>query len=192
MRYGYEPRTPVELDGPLTPFAAPQPAPPVPTIPAALRPNEFDAPPGDEPEADDLPPRFAFAPPAPAAAEATPEDVEETESTAVENEEFSPLLAVGRPTPQRTPLVRIEEPVDDEAPIEPVVVFPGHGSRPFAAPAPEPEPAPPPPSQPGIRRFDAPPAQPAPAAGAARQDPEETERALRAALATLQRMSGAA
>jgi hypothetical protein len=45
-----------------------------------------------------------------------------------------------------------------------------------------------------LRRFDAPTAAaPATAAGTnAVQDPAETERALRSALATLQRMSGAA
>jgi len=89
-----------------------------------------------------------------------------------------------------------------------VVVFPGQTSRlQFAEPAPAPSPSAnpsaattgepdagpesaPAAAQP-VRRFDNPSLQ-SPAGSAGRKDPEEAERALRSALATLQRMSGAA
>lgn len=75
--------------------------------------------------------------------------------------------------------------------IEPVVIFPGQAQF-SASPA---EPASPPSlSSAGLRRFDGPSAAPTqlrpPVATGV--DPLETERALKAALATLQRMSGAA
>ena len=81
--------------------------------------------------------------------------------------------------------------------VEPVVIFPGQAQ--FATPTPLPlvaDIASAPVLAPsGLRRFDAPSSEPtqlrAPIA-AAKVDPEETERALKAALATLQRMSGAA
>ena len=99
-------------------------------------------------------------------------------------------------TSPRQPFVRIDEPEDDLADIEPVVIFPGQagGAAPFANPAPfgapQPVAAAPEPVLPG-HRFDVPPV-PATAATARAVDPEETERALKSALATLQRMSGAA
>lgn len=224
-RFGFEPRTPLALDEPPPTFAPapefmPLAAPFARAIPAALRPIGFDPEPAEDEGADDLVPRFAFARPVsevPAMPEQPPvptayqlavdlagerEDADELEEAVVEGENFSSLLDLNR-IPQRQPLIRIDEPMDEDAPIEPVVVFPGQGSRPFAAPAPAavaasataaPALERPAPSQPGLRRFDSPAAEPAAAAhtAAPRQDPEETERALRAALATLQRMSGAA
>ncbi len=208
-RFGFEPREPLPLDQPPQTFAMPQSGPLAASIPVALRPIGFDEEPLDDLSVEDLVPHLAFARPAASAPElpampavsatSTADDVLETEDAVAENEGLSSLLDLGR-TPLRQPLIRIEEPVEDDAPIEPVVVFPGHGSRPFAAPAPAaqaPEPAPQPAEPVAGRRFDAPAlapgaATPAPAAAASRQDPEETERALRAALATLQRMSGAA
>ena len=97
----------------------------------------------------------------------------------------------------------------ESAPIEPVVIFPGQDARAgmrFARPteqaAPsEFQPAPAPPEAftapaegaSNVRRFDAPGAAgPAAAPASPAQDPAEAERALRSALATLQRMSGAA
>jgi len=116
---------------------------------------------------------------------------------------------------QRHGFVRIDGPEAENAAIEPVVIFPGQAARqglgqaaPFAQPAPFAAPAPvaaeaPAASAPfaaelaSLRRFDDPAnaaaGQPVAAPAAAQmQDPAETERALRAALATLQRMSGAA
>lgn len=199
--------------------AAPVPMPGL-VLPAALRPIDLS----QYEEADEAPlehslPLRRFAAPAPASAAApspeptpaplapaaTPED--ETEQPLAEadipEEAYSSLLDIARPAPLRQPFVRIEEPVEDETEIEPVVIFPGQQARSglrFAQPAPaeaappatEPQAAPAP--APGaMRPFDAPAAQTAAAAPPApAPDPEETERALRSALATLQRMSGAA
>jgi hypothetical protein len=79
-----------------------------------------------------------------------------------------------------------------------VVIFPGQAMRagirfappsegPLVAPAAAPQSLGEVPAQ--QRRFDAPPAQ---AQSVPARNPEETERALRSALSTLQRMSGAA
>jgi hypothetical protein len=129
-------------------------------------------------------------------------------------EGYSSLLDLVRPAAVRSEFVRIEEPQDDNYEIEPVVLFPGHTARPgqrFAPPgtvaaAPIADesvaavPAAPEPEAPALRRFDPPGRVAAPSgeastvvpASPARQDPEEAQRALRSALATLQRMSGAA
>jgi hypothetical protein len=87
---------------------------------------------------------------------------------------------------------------DAEFNIEPVVIFPGQAQ--YSAPAAVPSADEPQLSASGVRRFDAPSKQPTPlrapiaAVPSSGQpvDPLETERALKAALATLQRMSGAA
>ena len=123
---------------------------------------------------------------------------------------YSSLLELGRPNPVRPDFVRIDEAEEDHAAIEPVVIFPGHGARPglrFAAPDPAAQAGAPADAAvqtgafadsgvPQLRRFDAPATTATPAstsmAGGIRQDPEEAQRALRSALATLQRMSGAA
>lgn len=195
-------------------------------LPAALRPIDFD----DYVDHDDaaglaLPPRsfaapVAVAPPPPepqaVIGEAAPPPVADMPEAFVPQAEaevpedsYSSLLDLGRPGLLRQDFVRIEEPEEDSAAIEPVVIFPGHTARPgtrFAAPdaagqspaASEPaapESAPADAGMPQLRRFDAPSATAAPGAaagGGLRQDPEEAQRALRSALATLQRMSGAA
>lgn len=101
-------------------------------------------------------------------------------------DKFGSLLGVAiQPAGPRAGLVRIEEPEAETAEIEPVVIFPGQMVRPQAEEA-----AP-------FRRFDAPSSaeqgQPIAADNAAPAvDHEEAERALRMALANLQRMSGAA
>jgi hypothetical protein len=129
-------------------------------------------------------------------------------------EGYSSLLDLVRPAAPRSEFVRIEEPQDDNYEIEPVVLFPGHTARPglrFAAPGTVAEapvaaesvaaaPAATDVEGPALRRFDPPGRVAAPSgegsaavlASPARQDPEEAQRALRSALATLQRMSGAA
>lgn len=87
---------------------------------------------------------------------------------------FSSLLDISRPL-TRAGFVRIEEPASEiGAGVEPVVVFPGQGSRvapPFGVPSAPDKPVAPISRQP------------------AKADSEETDRALRAALATLQRMT---
>jgi len=95
---------------------------------------------------------------------------------------FSSLLDLNNPFVAKAEFVRIDVPEDDAAPVEPAVVFPGQEES--ARPA---EPV----AAFGARIFDPPgkaPASPAPAPQAA----ADADAALRAALATLQRMSGAA
>jgi len=167
------------------------PTAPVNRLPAALRPVGYD----DVDEADDglpgyIPPRHigmtASANPLADMAEDEAGEADDDETRVLE-EGYSSLLNLSRPAAPQPGFVRIEEPESDE--IEPVVIFPGEEPRlaggPFANPAPvEQAPAQPASAKaPGeARLFDAP----------AKANAEETERALRAALATLQRMSGAA
>lgn len=201
------------------PAAAPAPVYDVPAaafampteLPAALRPISFT----DASEVDDdeefaaslLPPRQLFAGPqdvaAPLfAAPETAEVAEDAESEPVDDEGYASLLNVAAPAP-RSPFVRIEEPSAADDAIEPVVIFPGQASRiPFAPPAGTPvsdvAPVTSPAQESGqFRRFDAPanaaPGVPVAATNASSAlDPEETERSLRAALSSLQRISGAA
>lgn len=199
-RFGFEPRNPVELDLPSASGTAV--APPASALPAAMRPIDLGNDPDEDEDGAALEiPRFPFAaapapqpqnPPSPSPLTPSGEaDLDEGDDRLVD-ESFSSLLGLGR-APLRQPLVRIDEPAEELAGIEPVVVFPGHGSRPFAARQTTTQEIAP---QPGARPFDPPGMTPkstpqAPIA-ASRQEPEETERALRAALATLQRMSGAA
>jgi hypothetical protein len=133
---------------------------------------------------------------------------QESETADVEQEleeGYSSLLNLS--LSDRSKFVRIEEPEIDEGEVKPFVVFPGDNSAelaPFARPAVVSEPhtaaetravAPELP-QSDERRFD----QPDESIHSVSQandvdpdlDPEETERSLKAALATLQRMSGAA
>ena len=121
-------------------------------------------------------------------------------------EGYSSLLNLSLPATERQPFVRIEEPEAESNEIEPVVVFPGQGtsdSGPFAKPAATETPSipkaietPAPPENAADPSAPPPFAPPAELDGgdqsAPRRDSEETERALRTALATLQRMSGAA
>jgi len=193
-----------------------QSAPPRLELPAALRPIDFDDY-ADHDDSDDLalPPRTFAAPKftAPEAVLDLATPLSEESESGVPEDSYSSLLELGRAAPTRQDFVRIEEPEADNAEIEPVVIFPGHGARPgqrFAAPDPAYKAAPAPsafdrPAQPDaasetgapqLRRFDAPAAVASPStsafAGGIRQDPDEAQRALRSALATLQRMSGAA
>ncbi|HVR90395.1 MAG TPA: hypothetical protein VHG29_04815 [Novosphingobium sp.] len=201
-------------------FAAPiqfEPADPM-AMPASLRPMNFDDFTDDEAEdfTSFLPLRRMSMPAAPAADE--PIEAEHEQSTAEELDDeaafepelaseadideddgYSSLLGLSRPNSPRQQFVRIDEPAAELTEIEPVVIFPGQAARGTGPAAPFDAPAPDQPSEvTALRRFDAPASamagQPvatsAPVAPA--QDAEETERALRAALATLQRMSGAA
>lgn len=175
------------------PFASPnpflEPAPAIPAaplaMPAALRPLDFDL---AEDEADLgglglLGPRHLTMPPAPATTFAPEPDepAAEEEVAPASEQAFGSLLDLGAAAP-RAGFVRIEEPEPAAAPIEPVVIFPGQLAASPAAP---------------LRRFDSPahtaqavPVSAAPAAPAI--EAQAAEAALRAALANLQRMSGAA
>lgn len=116
---------------------------------------------------------------------------------------YSSLLDLSRPPHQRSNFVRIEEPEEAAPAVEPVVIFPGHAQRmqaAFGAPsgqmpsAPAATSAAPSEGMAAMRRFDAPvsastPTHPVSSAALPPQDPAETERALRTALSTLQRMS---
>lgn len=174
-------------------------------LPAALRPiafgTEFDD--DDDNLASLLPPRSMTLPtsvlpvaeialePAPVA----PADDEPSEEPADESR-FSSLLNVAQPPTPRQDFVRIEEPEDASLAIEPVVIFPGQAARMAAPTAPVPTPFGGAEEPASFRRFDSPESAEAGQQIAANtvpaQDAAETERALRAALANLQRMSGAA
>ena len=207
--------------------------PPVPIIPAGLRPIAFDedcdadllpsvVPPRqfsmarqvddieEEPKAQAFEPECReqpFLTPDEAAATADAEaDADAAEDSDEERDleaGYSSLLSLSRSDRQQ--FLRIEDPEDGEGEVKPFVVFPGERTAhqgPFARPVPgssaQPEAA----SGEGAvpehlregeeRRFDQPgdPGEGRTTGGS--QDPEETERSLKAALATLQRMSGAA
>lgn len=179
---------------------------PLPQMPAALRPLAFD----DDDDADfdisHVPPRsIGLAP-----VESSIEDDEAEPDAATEDlleDGYSSLLDLSRPVQPRQTFIRIEDPEADVAAAEPepVVTFPGQAPRPFDAPRPAavdvPAPAsitPEPQAAAQAAPADVPRPFAAPAAAAPASIPavladrEETERALRTALATLQRMSGAA
>ena len=192
--------------------------PPAPTIPAALRPLDL----GEEDEEDFsswAPPRNIVgvpvqdAEPAPFSARGpasdepagqaapvahampqaySPEtadegsgqetDADDSEDEGLLEEGYSSLLNLSRSPQERGEFVRIEEPEENRGEIEPVVVFPGQEARHANSANP---------ARPGEPRADEQPVH-RPEPGAARQNVAESEQALRAALATLQRMSGAA
>ncbi|MCJ1960271.1 hypothetical protein [Novosphingobium mangrovi (ex Hu et al. 2023)] len=186
-----------------------------PVLPAAMRGIDFDAFEDEDDEAlpDYIPARHIRAPAPPSAASplsapfaapaglapAEPEENDAEEESVLE-QGYSSLLGLSRPAEDAPSFVRVEEPeAHDE--IEPVVIFPGEearsqvartsseATRPFdATPAGGSEPL----AFPRQLQADASHAQPRPFDAPPREDAEETEKALRAALATLQRMSGAA
>ncbi len=132
------------------------------------------------------------------------EDGDENWETSAE-ENFGSLSDMANPFRAPAEYVRIEEPEEDDDSIEPAVIFPAHAARRSAshteAQADTPSASD---GQTGFKRKSG----PAPAASEATPlsempaapfqtppasaDPAETERALRMALATLQKMSGAA
>ena len=144
-------------------FAAPQPLRTIGEMPAALRPHWAD----HENDVDDALPAIVPARTIanPAANALTPQ-AEEAELLA---DGYSSLRGMTKAAPQDS--ARIDEPDDSALPQPPVFAFPGLQKA--AAPA-----------EPERRAFDAP-------AGSS-TEPDQTEQALRAALATLRRMSGAA
>lgn len=186
--------------------------PPVPTVPDALRPIGLD----EDDDSDLLP---AFIPPRHfgqsgqdkgATLSATPEAGEhpapDAPANSAEDQEpavgdeleqgYSSLLSLSRPGTGQQRFVRIEEPELHSADIEPVVIFPGKepvsGDGPFSRPGSkvdgpiaQPQADPAPANEETVQRLPS-------ASPATRLDPDETDRALRTALANLQRMSGAA
>ena len=201
----------------LAQFTAAAPAPaqldvPAPlAMPAAMRPLALDAFLADDAAFDpgQLPPRHIAMPAAmtapavfavpiapimtqPTADQAADESAEDEHLTAESADNpYASLLGLATPRPA---FVRIEEPMTGahDAP-EPVVIFPGQAPHraPILAEAFEAE------ADNAFRRFDAPSSagqgQPVAATSAATTvDSAEAERALRAALNNLQRMSGAA
>ena len=111
-----------------------------------------------------------------------PRPVEDEDDAEGNDDSYSSLLAMRNPFAQKdNGFVRIEEPEAEDGAIEPAVVFPGREQRPAFANAGASPPRP----------FDQPgEGAAAPAVGS--QPAAETDAALRAALATLQRMSGTA
>jgi hypothetical protein len=107
-----------------------------------------------------------------------------------EDSEYSSLLAMKNPFVREQEFVRVEQPEDESGSVEPAVTFPASvpSVRESAGQAQVPASGP--------RPFD-PPTKPVegalrPAPALAPRDPDDAERSLRDALATLQRMSGAA
>lgn len=149
---------------PSSPALAPAPLP----MPAALRPVGLELIDEDEPaDIAGLVPRSLERP--------TSGEAEDA-ATAAEPDP----VACPADLPPRQEFVRIDEPDDAAAPIEPVVIFPGQMA-----------------SNGALRPFDAPATAAAAAPVAETQvapaiDPEEAQIALRSALANLQRISGAA
>lgn len=129
---------------------------------------------------------FTEPTPAPFAA---PTDEAEIANEGVAEESYGSLLGVSPVAAPKPGFVRIEEPEAENAASEPVVIFPGQMARPVTAGSND--------DAGSFRRFDAPASagqgQPIAANQALSDvDSEEAQRALRSALANLQRMSGAA
>lgn len=203
------------IGAPVQPPAAAFAAPLEPlAMPAALRPLDFNAHADEDEDLDEtaldfLPPRqFSWqAQPAaeplfgkPAAKihiDSEPEHLSDTAEDADLEESYSSLLDLSRPGAQRASFIRIEDGDDDDGMVEPVVVFPGQrtplatpaGGSPAASQAPAAT-VPGSAASTASRLFDRP--SDSSAMPARSVDQEEADRALRAALSTLQRMSGAA
>ena len=145
----------------------------------------------DDDEDDDAAPDFSLPlrRPAAAAPSFAPADNDAEQAEAEDDEEaeedngYTSLLELNNPfVASKAEFVRIDEPEQEGEPAGPAVVFPGQEeSARSAGPAPGF----------GGRIFD-PPGKPAAAPAPAPQASADADAALRAALATLQRMSGAA
>lgn len=174
------------------------PAAPVQAVPQGMRPLDLGGFEEDDAPLDSvLPPRMIAMPAvlaqAPAVSEPAPfaawVDEAEISNEGVAEESYGSLLGVAPQAAARTGFVRIEEPEAEHAVTEPVVIFPGQMTRPIVPVSHE--------DAGSFRRFDAPTSagqgQPIAANQAMSDvDSEEAQRALRSALANLQRMSGAA
>jgi hypothetical protein len=158
-------------------------------VPASLR--EWSLEGDDDGDEDAIAQSFSLplGKPGVTAARGDDDDSAEAEEHAEEGD-YSSLLAMKNPFAQQQEFVRVEEPADDDAVIEPIVTFPS--PSPEHAAQPEPAQA----DTLGPRPFDPPQIRGktaiSPTAVPESRDPGDAERNLRAALATLQRMSGAA
>lgn len=168
------------------------------SVPQGMRPLDLGGFEEDHAPLDSVfPPRMIAMPIAPIAAVvapapapfAAPVDEAEIANEGVAEESYGSLLGIAQPAATHTGFVRIEEPEADAAATEPVVIFPGQMTRPIVPVSSE--------DAGSFRRFDAPASagqgQPIAANQAVSEvDSEEAQRALRSALANLQRMSGVA
>ena len=183
-------------DGAVVAEAEPAPQPDL--APQAMRPLDLDGfEQGHDPLDSVLPPRtlampaVLAQPPAPIdpALVAEPADEAEIANEDVAEADYGSLLGVVAAGSARSGFVRIEEPEAENAATEPVVIFPGQMTRPITQVSSN--------DAGSFRRFDSPASaeqgQPIAANQALSEvDSEEAQRALRSALANLQRMSGAA
>jgi len=158
-------------------------------MPASLRGVPIDL--EDEGDEDDLAASFALPLGGSFSGidESDTSDEEQFDEEEPDDSDYSSLLAMKNPFVRQQEFVRVDEPEDESGSIEPAVTFP-------SAPATAREDTDAPQVQPFARPFD-PPKTPVETAlraapAAAPRDPGDAERSLRDALATLQRMSGAA
>jgi hypothetical protein len=166
-----------------SPFSAPAPAPAAQPMPAALRPLSFidDADEDEEELPGYLPPRHISMATRPLhhvtpMSRAVADEEDEDEQEDVLKEGYSSLLNLSRPATPRQPFPSFGELEELQAPFEPAASLPRF-SRPASLK--------PVASTPAMHAEGQPQVQ-------AESETDPTERALRAALATLQRMSGAA
>jgi hypothetical protein len=167
--------------------AAAEQEPAAPAVPASMRALAFDSEDADDEAA--LEASFSL-PLGKAAAPVASANGEEDQADDDDDGDYSSLLTIKNPFVRQQEFVRVEEPEDDGDMAEPTVTFPSAPVAPFASPAFDGHDVAAP------RPFD-PPMKPRNSAGpvpseAAPRDPGDAERSLRDALATLQRMSGAA
>jgi len=162
-----------------SPFSASSPAPAAQPMPAALRPLSFidDADEDEEELPGYLPPRHISMATRPLhhvtpMSRAVADEEDEDEQEDVLEEGYSSLLNLSRPATPRQPFPSLGELEELQAPFEPAVSLPR-----FSRPA-------------SLKPVASTPVIHAEVQAESETDP--TERALRAALATLQRMSGAA
>ena len=168
------------------------------SLPSAMRPLALDAFLEEDPSL--LPPRHMAMPSPAAEAAAAPLELvaaQISEDEPAEDDSGEHCASLLGLNPARGAFVRVDDPASDLQAHEPVVIFPGQAPRlvepaqAVAAPVAAAE-------EGSFRRFDSPSSagqgQPLAAAinAAPTVDPAEAERALRAALSNLQRMSGAA
>lgn len=167
------------------PASSGETAEPEPEAPVRAAPFTFGAMPlDDDEELDDDSLAASLSLPRVSTASA-PEPVDEDEAFEDDDSDegdYSSLLAMKNPFLREQEFVRVDEPEDDNGSIEPTVTFPS--AAPAQASGDAPRPFDPPRNRPASA------AQAAPAAGP--RDSGDAERNLRAALATLQRMGGAA
>jgi hypothetical protein len=166
--------------------AAAEQEPAASAVPASMRALAFDAEDADDEAALEA----SFSLPLGKAAAPVASANDEEDQADDDDGEYSSLLTIKNPFARQQEFVRVEEPEDDGDMAGPTVTFPSAPVAPFASPAFDGHDAAAP------RPFD-PPMKPRNSAGpvaseAAPRDPGDAERSLREALATLQRMSGAA